>query len=183
MVHDGKRVELTDKVFGASLVTVLRALKAENRLDVEHFPSLETLLQTASEWGIAMHGMCMGEYYKVLNGIGGRLFKDKSQETVELEKARVAEWISTLPPEEEEEKETSGGDEDQGDEGENSVPWFEAKGADEAYSSRDFTLSRVWKEYKAYLRECPTVPLRGPPYWDISSWTDEERAEFTFKGL
>ncbi|KAJ7832331.1 hypothetical protein B0H14DRAFT_2592133 [Mycena olivaceomarginata] len=49
MCDDGKRVELTNKVYGASLVTVLLALKKDGRLDVSHFPSLETPLLEAAD--------------------------------------------------------------------------------------------------------------------------------------
>jgi hypothetical protein len=37
---DSKRVQLTNKVYGAPPVTVLRALKNDDRLDASHFPVL-----------------------------------------------------------------------------------------------------------------------------------------------
>ncbi|KAH8094884.1 hypothetical protein BXZ70DRAFT_342219 [Cristinia sonorae] len=187
MIDDGERVELTDKVFGASFVTIVRALKNENRLDVEHFPSLETVLGTTSAWGLAMTGFGgMGKYYKVANGIGRRLFKDKSPETIALEKARVEEWLLTLPAEEQEEikkmREEAEEDEDEEDE-EDDGEWFEEKGYDEDYDHRNFVLSKVWKEYKGHLQTCPTKPLRGPPEWDISKWSAAQRAQFSFDNM
>ncbi|TCD69881.1 hypothetical protein EIP91_005958 [Steccherinum ochraceum] len=189
MADDGERIELTDKVYGASLVTVLRALKKEDRLDLQHFPSLETFLMAGSSWGISMTGVDMGEYYKVLNGIGQRLCnaQDKTPESIALRKAQVEEWILTLPKKEQDDykemckKGKDGMDED--DEEDDGKEWYERQGADEDYKSSDFTLSRVWKEYKAYLQESPTKPLRGPPEWDLSKWSAAQRAQFSFNGM
>lgn len=174
-------------MYGASLVTVLRALKKENRLDIEHFPGLETFLEAGAAWGAVMNGLGTGHYHRVLSGIGKRLFKDKSAEIIALEKARVEEWILTLPADAQAEiKETRargpGDDEEDEDEG-NGEPWFEVEGADENYNNRDFTLSRVWKEYKGYLQTCPTKPLRGPPEWDLSKWSEADRAPFSFGNM
>ncbi|KAG9028800.1 hypothetical protein FRB95_006080 [Tulasnella sp. JGI-2019a] len=47
----GDHIEATDKLLGASLVTVLRALKKQNRLDEINFPSLGAILRLASSFG------------------------------------------------------------------------------------------------------------------------------------
>ena len=47
----------------------------------------------------------------------------------------------------------------------------------------DYAMSRVWKEYKEYLANTPTMPLRGPMNWDISEWTEEEKKEFSFDNM
>ncbi|THH30689.1 hypothetical protein EUX98_g3495 [Antrodiella citrinella] len=191
MVDDGERVKYTDKVYGAALITVIRALKAENRLDVEHFPTLKTFLRYASSWGMAMHGSGMGKYTKVLNAIGRRVFnvKDQTPESQALEKARVEEWITTLPAEEQEEirkiraERPEEEEEEEDEDDRESKYWYDEDGADEDYDHRSFVLSRVWKEYKGYLKDCPNKPRRGPPEWDLSKWSDAQKAPFLFDNM
>lgn len=185
MIDDGERAELTDKAYGAALVTVVRALQKEDRLDVEHFPSLETFLRAGAAWGVGMAGATGSTYYKVLNGIGRRLFKNKSPEADELQKARVEEWIKTLPADEQAEikKTREEGDEDEDEDEDDGVAWYDEKGPDENHKSKDYTFSRVWKEYRTYLRECPEVPLRGPPEWDLTEWSDADKAPFSFDNM
>ncbi|KAJ3531510.1 hypothetical protein NM688_g7564 [Phlebia brevispora] len=185
MIDDGEQTELTDRVYGASLVTVLRALKKENRLSPEHFPSLETILKLATEWSKGMPQSL--DYHTVLQGIGKRLFKDKSAETLALEKARVEEWIDGLPKEDrkrvremikeqkEEDKELYGKNKKK--------EWWDNDRAWEDDDDTDLTLSRVWKDYKAHLREYPNVPMRGPMVWDINDWTEVEKAPFLFSNM
>jgi len=89
--NNGERTQLTNQAYGACLVAILRGLKKAGRLDVTNFLSLETILRNAADWGDAMEGMNAGSpYYVVCRGIGERLFKDKSDETLALEKARIA---------------------------------------------------------------------------------------------
>jgi hypothetical protein len=177
---DGERVEITDKVYGASLVTVLRALKKEERLDVANFPSLETLLKTAADWGTAMKGQATeSNYHRICQAIGKRLFENKSAEVMAMEKARLEEWIQSL--DEKSQKKIRQAMEDNASEEDVEKPWYHAGNiADEDDKDKNYTLSRVWKEYKACLSLCPNVPLRGPPTWDVSNWTEEDKAPFKF---
>ncbi|KAJ7094521.1 hypothetical protein B0H15DRAFT_829887 [Mycena belliarum] len=156
MCDDGKRVVLTNKVYGASLVTVLRALKHDGRLDAAHFPGLETTLRQAAAWGAEMKGIsCESDYDLVCKAIGARLFQ-KSEADIAAEKARLDGWLASRTEEErrefhrqvEEDAEDEDEDEDEGDE----KPWH-AGGSelDEDAANDDFDLSRVWKAYKAYL--------------------------------
>ena len=188
MIDDGEQTWLTDRVYGASLVTVLRALKKEGRLDVEHFPSLEFLLREGARWGKNMPCRRI-DYDAVLRGIGERLFANKSAETLALEKARVEEWMKTLSEEDQEEirKEMEGDDSDEEDEEEvaeeDEKPWWNEGTAYEDFKSTDLTLSRVWKEYRDHLRMYPSIPARGPPYWDLTEWSDQDKAPFLFENM
>jgi hypothetical protein len=177
---DGDRVHITDKVYGASLVAVLRALKKEERLNVANFPSLETLLKTAANLGSAMKGVdAESNYHLVCKAIGRRLFANKLPEVIAVEKARLEEWIHSL------DKEIQGRIrekmEEEASEGHVGMPWYHGGNAsDEDEKDKNYTLSRVWKEYKAYLSLAPTVPLRGPPFWDISDWSEKDKQRFKF---
>jgi hypothetical protein len=187
--RDREHIEITNTVYGASLVTVLRALKKEGRLDTTHFPSLETTLKYAAEWGQAISKLCGGSYHRVCQAIGMRLFKKKSKQTIALEKARLEEWIAGLDAEDQEYvldsiKEAEEEAADLAEQGHVEQPWYTgAENYDEDEKDRNFVLSRVWKEYKEYLRSVPSLPLSGPPYWDISDWSAEERKPFEFGQL
>ena len=182
MCDDGERVKITNKVYGAAVVTLLRALDKDSRLDVVHFPSLECFLKNVAEWCGGMKDISSSSNYDmVCKAIGQRLFKDKSEAYVAMEKARVEEWIKGLKATgqaeirkdmEESEKETV------------EKPWYAgAKSRDERDDNRDFVLPRVWKEYKQQLAVVPKSPMRGPGSWDISKWTAAQKEEFEFAGL
>lgn len=177
VADDGDCVTLTNKAFGACLITTLRALAKEKRLDVAHFPSLETVLERAAKWGENMDGISAGsDYHVVCKGIGKRLFGNKSDAQRALEKKRVQEWIATLDKEDRDsEEDDENEDEDEEEEG----PWY-AGNADEELDDDDFKLWRTWKEYKEYLADSPNKPLRGPPKWDLTKWTQAEKAPFLF---
>jgi hypothetical protein len=183
--NDGERTELTNKAYGACIVATMRGLKKDGRLDTTNFPALETLLRNTTEWGEAMKGMgCDSPYYNVCKGIGKRLFKDKSDETVALEKARLEEWIAGLDEGEQATVRAGMKEEEEAAEGHVEKPWY-ADACDWYENDRDenFVMTRVWKEYKDYLRDCPTAPLRGPMEWDITEWTEEEKKEFSFDSM
>ncbi|KAI0089088.1 hypothetical protein BDY19DRAFT_944159 [Irpex rosettiformis] len=200
MADDGDRVLITDKLYGACLVKTFQKLKEDDKLNAETFPNLETVLKEAVSWSESVEN---DKYAIVCRGIGKRLFKNKSPDVVAREKAMVKEWIDSLGKEEkeiverrmkedaededeedeDEDKEKEDEDEDEDDEDEDDTPWFEKGKADENLKDPSFTFSRVWKEYTAYLKEVPTVPFRGPPIWDLTEWTDEEKAPFLFSNM
>ncbi|KAJ7752760.1 hypothetical protein DFH07DRAFT_518115 [Mycena maculata] len=160
MLDDGKRVALTNKVYGASLVTVLRALKKEGRLDILNFPALETTLREAAGWGGLMKDIsCNSDYDLVCKAVGARLFQ-KSEADIASEKARQDAWLASRSQEDQDEfhrmmREEAEDEEDE-DEGDESEPWHSGGSEfDEDVKSKDFDLSRVWKEYKAYLDLIP----------------------------
>lgn len=182
MCDDGERVKVTNKVYGAMVITLLRALDKGGRLDVTHFPSLEFFLKHVVEWCEGMKEMSGSPNHDlVCKAIGRRLFKDKPEEYIALEKARLEEWMKGLKAEAQAEvrediKEMEGKDK--------SKPWYAGgKSSDEQDKDRDFVLSRVWKQYREYLATVPKTPMRGPRSWDISKWTAAQKKEFEFAGM
>ncbi|KAI0346828.1 hypothetical protein BDW22DRAFT_1424941 [Trametopsis cervina] len=183
MANDGDRVLLTDELMGASLVKVLRGLEKDGNLNIDNFPNLETILKLATKWG---DSRVEAEYPIVLRGVAKRLFHGKPPELIAREKDMLKEWIATLDEEEQQEVNEAMSEEAQADEegeGEGAERWFDERYADEYMDDRSFKLSRVWKEYTTYLQEVPTMPLRGPPIWDLTQWTEEEKAPFLFSNM
>lgn len=180
MCDDGDRVEVTNAIYGALLVTTLRALVTEGKLDASHFPSLESFLKGASEWGRAMKGLsCDSDYDLVCQAIAWRLFRDKSAEDVAFETARIAEWLNSLSPTQRKQMERDVDDDDEA-----KGFWFEkGKKHDENMKDKAFTVSRTWKEYRDHLKSCPTLPLRGHPSWDLSKWPASAKQPFLFSTM
>ncbi|KAJ6490318.1 hypothetical protein C8R47DRAFT_1215181 [Mycena vitilis] len=158
MYDDGQRVELTNKLYGASLVTVLRALKADDRLDVSHFPSLETLLRQAAEWGENMKSIsCESDYDLVCKAIGARLLQTSPTDAAAQEKARLDAWLVSRCQEERDEfaqmrRRESEDDDEEDEDDEDAGPWH-AGGSDvaEDMENNGLLLLPVWKEYNDYL--------------------------------
>ncbi|KAI5891236.1 uncharacterized protein SCHCODRAFT_02628501 [Schizophyllum commune H4-8] len=206
MADDGERVDLTAKAYGACLVTVLRALKKNGQLNTDAYPALGYLLKNAAALGECVQGINAGsDFASVCKGIGKRLFKDQSVEEMKaLHLARQKEWFEGLEGEErktmeevmnesdddedeeedddEDEDMEEGGAEDQGKK--EGKPWWSGgrEGAEDEKDA-DFVLSRVWKEYKDYLSDVPTKPLRGPPQWDLTKWSKADKARFSFDAM
>ncbi|KAF9054973.1 hypothetical protein BDZ89DRAFT_1174111 [Hymenopellis radicata] len=153
---DGERVKITNQAYGSLLVTVLRALKQEGRLDTEHYPNLETVLKYAAGWGDLMDSICCSAGYdRICRAMGYRLFKNKTEEQRALEKARVEEWIASMNASEKaaylEQKRQD--EEDEDDDEDVEEDWFlKGKNIDEDEKHKDLVLSRVWNDYKACLR-------------------------------
>ncbi|KAJ6628903.1 hypothetical protein B0H10DRAFT_1777337 [Mycena sp. CBHHK59/15] len=163
MCDDGKRVVLTNKVYGAALVTVLRALKKDGRLDASHFPGLETTLRQAADWGESMKEIsCKSDYDLVCKAIGARLFTKTAAE-VASEKARLERWISSRSQEEQEAIreiiQDDEEDEEDDEEGEPPTPWYAGETVNEDTKNNDFVLSRVWKDYNEYLQKASAKSL------------------------
>lgn len=182
--HDTERAEITDKVFGALAITLLRALKEANRLNVVEFPSLECLLRTIVSWGEMTN---FSEYALICKTMARRIFGSKSEADCALEQSRIVEWIENLDDVdlrrrgkmilEKIEKERA----EQAHKGQQGVPWY-MKGAvgDEDGNDQAFRLPEVWKEYKARLATYPKSPVHGGPIWDITKWSTAEREQFEF---
>lgn len=182
---DGDRVSYTNKVYGASLITVIRALQAESRLDPTHIPNLDTVLRMAAQWGhaISRMGVDKTDYHCVCKGIGKRFFSGKEDELKALNQSRIEAWLEKLGVEERKEiRESIKEAEEEEEEDESTEPWYSGSDADEEDEDDNYILSRVWKEYKAYLAEVPTKPLRGPANWDISKWKKSDLQQFTMDG-
>jgi hypothetical protein len=181
---DGDRTELTNKAYGANLIATLRGLKKDGRLSTTDFPALPSLLKNAAEWGEAMKEMgCDSPYYIVCKGIGKRLFGGKEVEMKVEEKRWIEEWVEGLGKDERESV-RAGMKQDEEEREEDEKPWYaRACAGDEDDKDPDYALTRVWKEYKDYLVNTPTMPMRGPMIWDISKWSEEEKREFSFDNM
>jgi hypothetical protein len=66
--------------------------------------------------------------------------------------------------------------EEDGDEEEEEFDWWK-DGADYNEDDKDlnFSMVRVWKEYRDYVSRCPT---RSASEWDLDQWDEVEREEF-----
>jgi len=181
MCDDDERVEVTNKVYAAAVITLMRALDKDGRLDVIHFPALECFLKGVARWCGEMKDNVGGsDYDLVCKAIGRRLFKDKPEGDVAIETARVEEWINGLKATEQAELRR----EMKAMQKEAKKPWYAGgKSHYEHSSNPDFVLSRMWKEYKQHLATVPKKPLRGPGNWDITKWTAAQRKTFEFAGL
>ena len=175
---DGRLVKLTQKVYGALAVAVLRGLKKDNKLDQASLPSLESLLHAIVDCAETL-GDDDADYASVARGIARRLFKDKTDADFALEQKQRESWLATITDEEDREELTSIIQEMAKEKGEK--PWY-MKGSvcseDKRISS--LSLTPVWKEYKTYLSGVPEGPMRGPS-WDIRHWSDAEKRPFQFK--
>ena len=181
-IDDGDHVEVTNKVYGALAVAVLRGLKKAGRLDKEAFPSLESLLKNITSVGETLEGVgCDSDYVPVARGIARRLFKDKSKADLELEQKQREEWFKGIKDKEEKEimapamksiaKEKEG------------KQWYmKGEVANEDARNSSLSLGPVYKEYKAFLSEVPKFPMKGPS-WDIADWTPAEKKAFSFDGM
>ena len=94
---------------------------------------------------------------------------------IALEKARVEEYINTFDSEEQKDMREMVKEAER--EKKRQAPWW--KDGEEDFKDPDFSYTRVWKEYKGYLTGVPDGPLRGPPYWDISDWSESEKRAFS----
>ncbi|KAG6880169.1 hypothetical protein C0992_004621 [Termitomyces sp. T32_za158] len=179
MCDDGERVKKTDKAYGALVVATLRGLEAQGKLDVKSLPNLESFLKNTVEWADAMKGQsCSASYGPYCKRLGQKLVGDKTPEDLAREKAWLSEWIAGLDAENQaavrddirEEEEERAADEEE------PKAWYASA---ENVNENNLVLSRLWKDYKAYLATVPKGPLRGPS-WDISKWTTAQKKEFAF---
>ncbi|KAH9917714.1 uncharacterized protein B0H18DRAFT_1033497 [Fomitopsis serialis] len=186
MADDGEHVDLMVRAYGACLVATLRALKKNGELTPERYPSLEYLLKAATSLCQATQGINAGSAFdRVCQGIGKRLFDNTPRaEARALHEARHKAWLMTLPEEDRKGFSEGDDDDDDDDEEEDDKPWWHGgKELAEDKKDGDFALARVWKEYKDYLSETQTVPLRGPPIWDLDKWSAADKAAFSFDAM
>lgn len=179
--EDEDRINITNKVYGAAVVTLLRAIEKTKRLNSANFPSLEDFLRRAVEWGKDMKDMSGDtDYDQFCKAVAKRVFKNKAPADLALDIARLVEFGKTLP-------------EDQDIEVENKIKlleklftqkkWFEGAGdADEYGDNPEFVLSRVWRKYKESLQSAPKKPLCGGSSWDITKWPEKTKVEFVLEG-
>jgi len=57
--------------------------------------------------------------------------------------------------------------------------WFsEGEVCDEDVKNTDFTLSRIWKEYKSHTKD-----ISGRNEWDLTKWSEAERKACSFDAM
>jgi len=158
--EDGEHALLTDKVYGACLVTLFHTLEAERRLDPAHFPDLECFLRLAVRWGRLQHGSScqLSRYWKTCQAIGQNVFGDIWEDTKALHRQRLRDWADNLPSETERFM-LEAEEDDDAMELDGLGPWF-ADGPDDddlpedeasVNDKKNYIVSRVWKEYKTIL--------------------------------
>jgi hypothetical protein len=161
------------------VVAVFRGLEKVGRLSTSHFANLEGVLRNCSELGIESQGIFDYTFFKYCNAVGHRLFSNKSDADKQLEQDMVTEWRASLPEDVRSQINEPNSDDEDEDE-EESKPWYQGgEDEDEHAKDSDYAMTRVWKEYRDHLITVPTVPLRGPPTWDLSEWSEEEKAQFS----
>ncbi|KAH6915038.1 hypothetical protein BKA70DRAFT_1368848 [Coprinopsis sp. MPI-PUGE-AT-0042] len=178
---DAERVSLANAAFGAIAVAILRGLKKEGRLTVEALPSLEYCLKNIASLGDMMNEVGVNcSYADVARGIAKRLFENKTQQAKSVEIRYREAWVRSLT-DKDLKKAMDQALRDMANN--NDRPWFmDGEAANEDTNNREFAITRTWKDYKAYLAGVPRDPMRGPS-WDISSWTDNEKAPFLFSEM
>jgi hypothetical protein len=177
---DGERIQLTNSAFGAITVAIFKGLKKEGRLNAESLPSLECCLKNIASLGDMMREVGLDcSYADVARGIATRLFENKSQQAKETDIRYRQAWVSSLSDSDLKKAMDQAIHEMAND----SKPWFK-KGdrANEDTNNREFSITRTWKEYRAYLAGAPRDPMHGPS-WDISSWTEAEKDPFLFSEM
>lgn len=183
---DGERVDVTNKAYGALLIHILKGITKAEDFNPDQYLNLESILQGAADLGEQMREQgCNANYDKFCKAVALRLFKDKpaAADAEEVAQGRREEWFQTLPANEREEVKArfQEADEDEDEDAEDKTPWYHgAKSKDENVKE---SLTRLWKEYRDHVRNSPSVPLRGPPKWDISTWTAKEKKPFLFSEM
>lgn len=179
MVDDGERFNATLHAFAVLFITVL---KKHPSLTVEHIPNLRHVLRMACDYGEHMNsiGDAICDYPPLLRRIGRAKLGPTDQV---LEAQMVEEWKASLDAEalaEMKAAQEEENDEEEDDEDEDPDAWMVAQPGDAKVkdTARQFSLAGPWKDYKDCLRESPNVPLRGPPYWDIDEWTEQDKKPF-----
>ena len=164
-VDDGERVIITDKIYGALLITTIRALESAGTFNEENIPNLEVCLELIADWGDAFGTDLRSKYPKVIKGLGKTLFGTRTEEERKSmgEKKTKAydEFVKNLsdeerekrgdisPGEEEDDEEEDEDEDEDEDEKKEKGPWYgKAKAADASFSHSSFKFTPIWREYK-----------------------------------
>ncbi|KJA29910.1 hypothetical protein HYPSUDRAFT_174886 [Hypholoma sublateritium FD-334 SS-4] len=186
--NDGQRVRATNKAIGAAALAVFQGLEKSADFSTAAFPSLESLLQFCCK--SCKEGMvCDQEYGPIFRGIARRLFAGKTNADMIRDREMQEEWVASLSDDEDNDNDEDDDDEDEDEDNEDIIPRKKKdmqlklqKRADDQAAAvpNELRFARVWKDYKEYLAGCPTLPLRGPPKWDLTTWTAAEKKPFQF---
>ncbi|KXN89521.1 hypothetical protein AN958_05683 [Leucoagaricus sp. SymC.cos] len=177
---DGDLTQATNKLYGALLLEILKGLQSNEQLSSEVFPNLENVLHTAFTFGENMKDIsCKSEYTTYCKAVANKLFKGTTAANRALYEARLREHAESI--EDAEEKSSILEDIDEyvkGVKSEKTVWYMKGKiGKDEIKTTG---LARAWSEYKG---NAPTVPFKGPPEWDLTRWSEEDKKPFSFDSM
>lgn len=173
---DGELTRNANKLYSALLLSVLKGLKDANQLDPTIFPSLETVLRVAYDVGKDLEGVDLkAAYVATCKAIANRLFKDTTAADQILNEARHREFVTNIEDAEQKEMVLEGM-EQYLEKCKTEKPWFlKGKIGQEEYKDLSKAVTTAWNKYKAIA---PNGPFRGPPEWDITKWTDEDKKPF-----
>ncbi|BFZ65088.1 hypothetical protein YB2330_006251 [Saitoella coloradoensis] len=178
----------------SAMMTVVNALKEQGRLNRECIPNVEHVLRIAHFCGPLgdFDGGPDGNWLNV--NIFLREIKqivreelEPTDEVKEQEKKWYEAWKAAQHEKirkaiERAQEEDGDGDEDEGNrEDEWYLPGNEADAP--APKATTFKFTTWYNKLQKHLKEVPVVPFRGPPEWDLTKWTKEERAPFAFGGM
>ncbi|KAG8809653.1 hypothetical protein FRB91_009685 [Serendipita sp. 411] len=210
-IDDGELVIAADKVFGALVVKVLKALAPEFAEKGEsEFPDLESCLRQMANVGENSSGFDGGQYTQIIKNYARHLFGRRTEEEREARAERIKrayqKFYKALPKDEKKEFADPSApkgkeDEDKGDEDEedgwedeedeedekDAGPWFgKPKAQDVNYKIQSFPLDRAWKTYRE-LRAgggySPPVWSRGEPVWDLTKWSAADKKRYLFENM
>ncbi|KAJ4479311.1 hypothetical protein J3R30DRAFT_3702569 [Lentinula aciculospora] len=181
------------RLYGALIVTMLRELDQQGRLDVQHFPNLEYFLRYTIEWSewakYELVNRChlksdILPHLGVCKAIAYRLFKNQTEEDHTLHLARIREWVQWLEPRITEEDTDYAGTKAWVQNwlieewpclllGVN--PWYLAgKDDNPLWKDLRLDLEREWSSFSEYRKVNLLVPPKGLS-WEFKDWPEEER--------
>jgi hypothetical protein len=99
----------------------------------------------------------------------------REKEQSALDKSRLSQWLASLPSSDR--RAIRQALKEQAEETRDDW-WKDGENYNEDEKHPDFAMVRVWKEYKDFLGGGSLLPFRGPPEWDLTKWTEEEKRDF-----
>lgn len=177
---DGDLTQSANKLYGALLLTILKGLKDTDRLSSKAFPNLETVLRAAFEFGEGMNEIgCESSYATTCKAIANGLFKDTTVADRALYEARLHEYADSIDDVEEKKETVESFQEYMKKIRKEKVVWY-MKGKVDKDEIKNVGLTRAWNDYRG---QAPAVPFRGPPEWDLTKWTEEDKKPFLFGNM
>ncbi|KAL5519913.1 hypothetical protein ACEPAG_1573 [Sanghuangporus baumii] len=190
-IDDGERARITEWAHGALIVATIRALDAAGQSNQQSIPDIAYILRDMTSWTDVAWRMLGTCYHRVLKAHDKKLFKDQPEEDNDREEAAIEKafkvFLQNLTPEERQKGkyrlDIQGSDEEDEEEQveDEGTTWYDDGDImDIDMKDPSFRVFSTWKKYKDHLRETCRVPFYGPPVWDLTQWTDEERQPFKF---
>lgn len=162
---------MTDKCYGAMLVSTLNGLDSQGNFNEDVFQDLESSLRCMASWADCMQGLTGSRYNRVVKAYGKKLFgkrtpEERAERNEQIRKAYTS-FYGTLSAKDIKDKgylkprsaqnmkkgKDVDKDEDEDDsenEDDNEGGWFsKGKIGDIEPESKAYKVAPVWKEYKA----------------------------------